>query len=288
MAKVFWATLIGWSLTIGVQAQQTATVYAEEIAGVRLGNHSTTGMLRPGQTAVNMVHYFGKISENGVSDLFGIYGTANIQMGLEHGLGTNTSAFLSSEKINKTQELGIRYRFLRQDMDNDRPISAAAAFSVSIDARNEKYFGDNYRFFDRFFYTTQLSVSRQMNYRTSLMANLTVVHFNIVPENFYSTFLAASPSVSYKLNRKTALFATFDFPLGIASASGQQPESTKPIVMMGTILRTPSHNFQFFVGNGYHISPGKDYLNNHTGFAPKELRIGFNMQVLIGNRHKPQ
>lgn len=273
-------------LAVNLSAQTTAPAGVENSWGTRLANHQTASMPQAGQTIVYVVHYFAPITENGFGDLFGIYGTANIQMGAEYGFSENASAFFRSEKMNKTQDLGIRYRFVQQDNDGDNPVSVAAAFTVSADARDKKFFGDNYYFIDRFFYTTQVAVSRQMNYRTEAMVNLTAAHFNLVPEGAYSTYLSLNPSLAFKVDRKTALFATFDFPVGIASASDQNPEKADPLVTIGTILGTPTHNFQLFISNGSNISLGKEYLNNHSGFSLDAMRIGFNIQVKMGGRRK--
>lgn len=266
-----------------LRAQEPGSM--EHIWGTRLVNHQTTSMLSKGQTTIYVIHYFAPVSTNGISDLFGIYGTANIQMGTEHAFGHHFSAFFLTEKINKTQELGFRFRILSQDRAGENPVSMVASFSVSADARDKKYFGDNYYFIDRFFYTTQLSVSRQLKPRWEMLINSTLVHFNMVPESSFSTYLSLDPSLAFRLNRKTALFASFDFPLGVASASEGSPQKAKPVMTWGTIMRTPTHNFQLFISNGYQISPGKEYLNNHTGFSLDALRAGFNIQVKLG-RHR--
>jgi len=271
-------------LAVDLQAQTTAPTSIENSWGPRLVNHQTAEVPNKGQTVIYVVHYFAPITENGISDVFGIYGTANIQMGAEYGLSPNTSVFFNSEKLNKTQDFGIHHRFVQQDADGNNPVSVAAALTISADTRDKKFFGDNYYFIDRFFYTTQIAVSKQINYRTELMGNLAVAHLNIVPEGSYSTFLSFNPSVSYNVNWKTILFASFDFPLGIASASEENPEKAGPLFTIGTILGTSTHNFQLFVSNGSNISPAKEYLNNHSGFSLDALRIGFNIQIKLGGR----
>lgn len=255
----------------------------EPIWEERLVNHPTTTVQPKGAWSVYVVHYFAPISENGFSDLFGIYGTANIQMGAEVGLGQNTSVWYTTEKINKTQELGVRYKFVEQDAEVN-PISMAAAFSVSVDGRDERYFGANYYFIDRFFYTGQLALSKQVSHRWEMLLNGTFAHFNIVPDGEYSTYLAFNPSLSFKLNRKKALFASFDFPLGMASASEETPAHPKPLMTIGAILRSRTHNFQLFVSNGNQINSAKSYLNNKTGLDPKALSFGFNIHVKLGHR----
>lgn len=268
--------------SIGNLQAQTSSSPIENSWGPRLVNHQTAEVPNKGQTVIYVVHYFAPITQNGISDIFGIYGTANIQMGAEYGLTPNTSVFFNSEKLNKTQDLGIHHRFVQQDENGNNPVSVAAALTISADARDKKFFGDSYYFIDRFFYTSQVMVSKQVNYRTELMGNLTVAHFNIVPEGAYSTYLSFNPSISYNINWKTIIFASCDFPVGIASASEENPEKANSLFTFGTILGTPTHNFQLFISNGNNINPAKEYLNNHAGLSMDAMRIGFNIQVKLG------
>jgi hypothetical protein len=258
------------------------------IWGNRLANHQTAELSPKGTTSMFIVHYFDQITANGISDWFGIYGTSNIQMGFERTFGKNFSIFYHTEKLNKTHELGARIQLTRQTLSDASPVSSALSFSVSADARSKKFFGDNFYFINRFFFTTQLAVSRQISPRMQVMSNTTFVHFNIVPDQSYSDFLAESFSLAWRANRKTSLYASCDFPLGVASTANETPLKPKPIYSLGTILATPTHNFQVFVSNASQISLGKEYLNNRSGFSLDALRIGFSIQVKIGKGKKTQ
>jgi hypothetical protein len=269
-----------------LQAQDDAPISG--IWGNRLANHQTAELTPKGTTTMFIVHYFDQITANGISDWFGIYGTSNIQMGFERTFGKNFSAFYHTEKLNKTHELGARFQLTRQTLSDTSPVSSALSFSVSADARNKKFFGDNFYFINRFFFTTQLAVSRQISPRMQVMSNTTFVHFNIVPDRSYSDFLAENLSLAWRANRKTSLYASCDFPLGVASAASANPQKPKPVYALGTILATPTHNFQVFVSNASQISLGKEYLNNRSGFSLDALRIGFSIQVKIGKGKKTQ
>ncbi len=247
----------------------------------RLLNHPTTTMPYKGQNQIYVIHYFSSLSEKGFEDMFGIYGTANIQMGIEHGFSDKFSAFFLTEKQNKTQELGMRYNLVEQDIEGENPVGMALAFSVSVDGRNEKYFGENYYFINRFFYTTQFSLTRQINHLCEFMVNNTITHFNIVPENYFSTYFAFNPSFAVKLSRKKAVFASVDLPLGIASASEEDPVQPGPVISVGAIFKSKTHNFQLFVSNGNQIVPGKEYLNNQK-FDWNNFCFGFNINVKTG------
>jgi len=274
--------IISLFLTFNLAAQNSGTIRG--VWDGRLVNRQTAEMPEKGRTSVFVVHYFGPAGENGIHDMFGIYAPANIQMGLEHGFTDDFSVYFLSEKNNKTLDLGFRYRFMQQDISDIDPVSIALALSVSSDARDEKFFGDNYFFINRFFYTGQLAVSRQIAPRWQLMTNWTYVHFNIVPEQSFSDFMSLTFSGAYKLSRKMALFSSVDLPVGIASASKEEPFKPNSILTLGTTLNSPTHNFQVFLSNGSQISPGKEMLNNQSGISLKNMRIGFNIHIKLGTK----
>ncbi len=247
--------------------------------GGRLLNHPTTNLPAKGENKISIIHMFGSIMENGMEDLLGIYGSANIQMGYERGLSNRFSAYFLTEKQNKTQELGGRYLVFSQDYNSDNPFSMAVSYSVSLDARNEKYFGDDYQFTDRFFYTGQVSLSKQTGHLFEYMIHCSFTHFNVVPAYYYSNYLGINPIMAFKLNRKKAVFASLDCPFGFSPVSGEGTYNCKPVLTLGFILKTPTHNFQIFVTDGDHISVGKEYMYHTDSFNWDNFRFGFNINV---------
>ncbi len=262
---------------------QSEGVY--HVWGGRLLNHPTTNLPEKGQNQISIIHMFGSIAENGMHDLLGIYGSANVQMGYERGISNRFSAYFLTEKQNKTQELGGRYIIVSQDYGSNVPFSITTSYSISLDARNEKYFGGDYQFFDRFFYTGQVSVSKQKGHRFEYMLHCSFTHFNVVPENYYSNYIGINPVMAYKINRKKAVFASVDYPVGINAVSEGETYKSQPVLSLGLIMKTPTHNFQVFVSDGEQISVGKEYLYHNDSFSWENFRFGFNINVSPHNRH---
>ncbi len=251
----------------------------QHVWGGRLLNHPTTNLPAKGQNQISIIHMFGSILENGMEDLLGIYGSANIQMGFERGISDRFSVWFLTEKQNKTQELGGRYLIVSQDYASEKPLSIAVSYSVSLDGRNEKYFGDNYQFTDRFFYTGQVSVSKQKGHFFEYMVHCSFSHFNVVPEYYFSNYIGVNPVMAFKLNRTKALFASVDYPIGFSAVSEEDTYKSKPVFSLGLILKTPTHNFQIFVSDGEQISVSKEYLYHNDGFDWENFRFGFNINV---------
>lgn len=257
----------------------------QHVWGGHLLNHPTTNLPQKGQGQISIIHMFGSIAENGMSDLLGIYGSANIQMGYERGISNRFSIYFLTEKQNKTQELGGRFKIVSQEYGSSIPFSIAASYSISLDARNEKYFGDDYQFFDRFFYTGQISVSTKKSHRFEYMLHCAFTHFNVVPENYYSNYVGFNPVMAYQINRKKIVFASVDYPIGFSAVSEGDTYKSLPIFSLGLIIKTPTHNFQLFVSDGEHISVGKEYLYHNDSFDWENFRFGFNINVSPHKRH---
>lgn len=250
----------------------------------RLANHYTASMPQSGQTSIYFGHYFLPITEKGFDNFFGIVGSENLQLGLEYGITDNFSARYTTEKLTKSQELGMRYRFVQENHEENIPVSLAVDFSVSLDARDEKYFGENFYFVNRFFYTTQIIVSKQIGSRSLAMVNGTIAHLNIVPDSSFSTFFSLNPSFAYRATQNMAVFCALDLPLGIASAAEETPQDAKALLTLGAIFRTQALNFQLFATNGTYINPAKEYLNNYSGISMKAMRFVINLNVKLGTK----
>ena len=254
----------------------------------RLVNHYTATMPQHGQTSIYFSHYFLPVTEKGVENLFGLFGSENFQLGIEYGLSDNFTARYTTERLTKAQELGVRYRFVQENHAENTPVSLAVDFSVSLDARDEKYFGENFYFVNRFFYTTRIIVSKQIGSRSSAMVNGTVAHVNIVPDSSFSTFFSLNPSFAYKATQRMAVFCALDLPLGIASAAVETPQKANTLLTLGTIFKTQTFNFQLYASNGDYINPAQEYLYNHSGISMKAMRFGFNIHIKPGSKKQNQ
>ena len=141
-------------------------------------------------------HKFGTI-ENGSSDLWGIYGTANIRLGLNYvpckniqiGAGITKKGMMGEKTIT---DLNLKWSILQQTRKNSIPVSVALFGNIAIDGRNIHDIADTVsvaspvgevnkvKFPDRLSYFSQLIVARKFNDWFSLQAGVSFSHYNMV------------------------------------------------------------------------------------------------------------
>ena len=254
--------------------------------GSRLVDQQTTQTVGKGKYRIEILHRFGTV-ENGIEDNFGIYAPSNISMGLGYGISDKIEIEFQSEKNNKVQEFGAKYKFLQQDVSGAMPVSLTYYLSLSADTHDSDYFGENYLFTDRLFYTNQLTVARQFRYKFMTMMTFSYVHFNTVDESIQHDKMEINTAVGYKISKKRSVFASYQIPwdVNIFRDNTTITSSPKQGLCFGLESATRTHNFQVFITSRDNISLGKDLVNNQNEISLKNLRVGFNIRITLGEKH---
>jgi len=85
-------------------------------------------------------HKFGTI-DNGVSDLFGIYGAGrNIRLAMEYVPFKNLQIGAGISKVNMITDLNAKYSILQQTSDNKMPVGLAIYGVIGMDGRGAQNF----------------------------------------------------------------------------------------------------------------------------------------------------
>jgi len=79
-------------------------------------------------------HRFGSM-ENGISDIFGIYGTANTRLALNYSITNWLQVGFGTTKNYKLQDFSLKANLLRQTKDGKSPVDVTYYGNFSIDAR---------------------------------------------------------------------------------------------------------------------------------------------------------
>lgn len=276
------------SFTLFAQSNDEVSIPVKSVFwGSRLVDQQTTETTGKGKYRIEILHRFGTV-ENGIEDIFGVYAPSNISMGLGYGISDRLEVEFQTEKNNKVQELGIKYKILQQDVSDANPLSLTYYFSLSADAHDSDYFGESYQFTDRLFYTNQLIASRQMRYKFMTMMTLSYVHFNSVDQSIQHDKMELNTAIGYKLTKKRSVFASYQIPWDVNVFNENTDATTTPKqgLCFGMESSTPTHNFQVFLSSRDNISLGKDLSNNQNEISLKNLRIGFNIRITLGGNKK--
>lgn len=270
------------------KAQETEPVLVQQVFwGGRLVDQQTAVQTGHRRFRFEILHRFG-IVEEGFGNLAGIYGSSNISMGLAYGVTDRFDVEFQTEKNNKIQEFGAKYILLRQAINKGSLISLAYYANLGLDMRAEERFGISYNFTDRLHYMHQLIASRQINYTFNLLSALSYTHANSATSQVQHDKLELTVAGGYKLNAKHSLFATVQLPFDfmLVHENSHASLKPKPAVAAGYESATYSHNFQFFLTTRDNIIVAKDQINNQNRIGFKYLRVGFNIRVKFGGKHK--
>lgn len=253
--------------------------------GGRLVDQQTAETTSRGLFNIEVLHRFGTI-ENGIEDIFGVYAPSNISMGVGYGVTDKLEIAFQTEKNNRAQELGVKYRIIQQDISNSKPLSLSYYLNISVDAHSSTYFGDNYKFSDRLSYTNQLIASRQSNYRWMTMLSLSYVHINSVDESIAHDKMELNSSLGYKISPKQSLFISYQLPwdMSVINKNSELSTSPKHGLNFGLESSTNSHKFQLFMTTRDNISISKDMAYNSNNISFNNLRLGFNISITLGGK----
>lgn len=260
--------------------------------GTRLVDQQTTETVGKNKFQIEVLHRFGTI-ENGVKDLYGIYAPSNISMGVGYGISDRLEIKFQTEKNNKIQELGVKYKILQQNISDTTPISLSYNFDLSVDAHDSSYFGENYEFSDRFLYTNQLIASRQFMYKIMTMITLSYVHSNSIDKSLQHDKMEINMAVGYKITKKNAVFINYQIPWNVNlfndynnNNNNTATTSPKQGFSFGIESTTPRHSFQVFMTTRNNINLGKDLINTENEISLNSLRLGFNIRIILGGKKK--
>jgi hypothetical protein len=242
----------------------------------------TTNILIDNQTVVSPIkgsfnliinHRFGSM-ENGISDLFGIYGGANTRLGLEYGITDRIMVGIGTTQNYKLQDLEWKYAILQQTRSNSMPISLSYYGNVVIEATDEENFGpeESYKFIHRLSYFTQIIVSRKFSDAISLQVAPEMSFYNAVQDSLSNVIFGVHVGGRAKIWDNKSIIVEYDQPF-----NGHEDDDfgPKPNIGLGFEVGTATHAFQIFVSRYQDIV----YQRNLAYNTNTKFHIGFNITV---------
>lgn len=285
-----WFIAITMLLVISLSASQNCIAQEDEFANDPVTGTFETTLLGETQTVVtpfagefglNIQHRFG-LMENGIEDVFGIYSTSNIRMGIDYGVTEKFMIGYGYTKDFKLQEFHGKYRVLSQTESNSVPVSVALYGNLSVNSQDEVVFGEDYTFSDRLAYFSQIIVAHKFNDNFSLQFAPSFTHFNKTDSLVEHDKFALTFSGRAKVSPSMSLFFEYDQPLNIddmrefTNSDKTDPEAN---LSFGMEIGTSTHVFQVFVSNYEGITPQQNVLHNKNSIGDGDFLFGFNILV---------
>jgi hypothetical protein len=241
-----------------------------------------TVQMQPSKTLEFVLyHRFGSL-ENGVTDLWGIYGAANISFGLNYNLTDYLMVGFNTVKYNKLQNFQYKLKLLSETKSGSIPVSVVWYGNVVIDGRDETTFGTDYKFTSRLSYFNQLLIAKKFTEGFSLQLAPSFTHYNMVDTVSDHDKFALSVLARYKFTPQLSVVVGYDHPFYIQSLSEHADLAfkAKPNLTFGIEIATSTHAFHIFAGTANNIVPQEIMMKNANDYKELEFLIGFNMTRL--------
>jgi hypothetical protein len=226
-------------------------------------------------------HRFGPV-DNGISDLWGIYGASNIRLGANYSIVDWVQVGFGTTKNYKLQDFTLKVNILKQTRNNEIPVSIAYFGDLAINAQDESYFGKNYQFTDRLSYFTQVIVTRKFTDWLTLAVAGSFSHFNKVePQQEHDKF-AFHFNGRARVSPQSSVILNFDWPINTEAIAENIPlaDPPKPNMNIGWEVATSTHAFQFFIGTANYLVPQYNVAFNQNDWTKGDIIIGFNITRL--------
>jgi hypothetical protein len=240
-------------------------------------------------------HKFGSL-ENGSKDLWGIYGSSNIRLGLSFVPIKNFMVGAGITRSNMMTDLNAKWNVLSQTRKNTIPVSVTLYGVVGIDGRAKDRIIENttdevreawtgpvgrFKFPNRLNYFSQLLVSRKFNEKLSLQAGVSFTHYNTVGIKFDHDKVGIHGGGRLKVSPQGSIIVAYDQALKIKSISEQREwyKHSLPNLAFGYEISTGNHVFQLYVSSTSQLLPQENIMWNQRDL--KDFPDGFSFGFVI-------
>ncbi len=226
----------------------------------------------------DLEHRFGKVN-NGISDVFGIYSTANLRLGLAYALTDRITLMSGLTKTYMIADFGISTKILEQTRSNYMPVSLSYLAFVNIENRNSDYYT---KYIQKLFYYNQLSVSRKFSRLLTLQLSLNYSHFNLVDSVFYKEIKHDNFGLTFsgRMRLSPTTILLFEYDANLTAMQNRLSGDTwygKPNLGVGIEFTTLKHSFQIFLSNYQGINPARNMVYNNYDMWKGDFVISFNL-----------
>jgi len=273
-----------------VVKEKDVPVIAPFESGILIDNQ--TCVIPPAKTLEFLIqHRFGTV-EKGIENIYGIYSSANIRLGLNYSIMDNLMVGYGLTRTKMISDFQIKYNVLQQTRRNDVPVAVTLYGNMGINGQSEDVFkgageDSSYSFSNRLSYFGQVIVGRKFCDWFTLQATASFTHFNKVAEDMDHDRIGIGFNGRLKFSPQSSFLFQFDVPLKIEGITEQNNfddmNHPDPNLAIGYELSTGTHVFQIFVSNTDGIVPQEIYAFNQADWKQiKYWRFGFVMTRLWG------
>ncbi len=248
---------------------------AEPFFGGYLIDAQTTVIQSPKTLEFIIQHKFGTF-ENGAEDIWGIYNSANVRLGLDYVVYKNLQIGWGLTRTDMTHDFNVKYTILEQTRKNTVPVALGFYGNMGLSQKDKEAYGAEYVFSDRMSYFGQLIVGRKFHDRFSLQGGVSFTHFNHADTSVYSF-----DRIGLHLNGRIKVTGTgsfvfnYDQPLKALQLTVRENDDINPNITFGWEIATATHAFQIYMGYSKKILPQYYMMRETKEFEFEQFNIGF-------------
>ena len=250
--------------------------------GTTLIDNQTNVLFDKNTLEVMMQHRFDEIN-SGSNNLAGIYGIANIRIGLSYAIHDRLTLGFGTTKLKSYQDFNWKVGILRQTRSGKIPVSVSYYGNYVIDARKKDLRKNGISVFptkqSRYSYFNQLIIARRFSPKLSLQIAPSVSHYNLAQNKMPNDVVAISAGGRYKISDQTAIMVDYSHPFVHHLNDAEFEQDPEPGFSLGVEFSTSGHAFQLFISSNKGIVPQENYMYNQNDFfnGGTDILIGFNI-----------
>jgi len=220
-------------------------------------------------------HKFGTF-ENGITDIYGIYSSANIRIGFDYVPIKNLQIGYGLTRMEMTHDFNVKYTVFEQTQNNSKPFALAVYGNLGINGLEEEQLGANNDFSQRLSMFGQLLMSRKFIDKITVQLGASYSHFNMVDIAKYDyDRVALHFSGRYKLAGTGAIIVNYDQPLDVLRLTGHEDFDLNPNISVGYEFFTGTHDFQIYMGYTNHLLQQHAMVKETKDFEFEMFNFGF-------------
>lgn len=160
--------------------EKTPKYVIASFKATRIVNAHSIETVRKGVLDFRITHHFGDVGGNsgGVHTLYGFDNASDIRFGFEYGINDRLTAGFGRSKVAENLDFFIKYRLLRQTLDNRMPVSVTVFADMAITPQVNKAVYTE--FANRMSYVYQLLIARKFSKFLTLQVMPLYLHRNYV------------------------------------------------------------------------------------------------------------
>jgi len=235
-------------------------------------------------------HRFGDIAgpNGGARNFFGLDNSTDIKIGFEYGVTDDLNVGIARAKgatqVAQLYEANLKYRILRQTVDNKVPLSLAGYVSVTVpgvqaDRQNDDGATSYRQFTDRINIVGQLIIARKFGPALSLAVHPTYIRRNTTADyDGQHDLFAVGIGGRLKVSRRMALVMDYFLPFRSTASKERYADAITALynpLGIGLEIETGGHVFNLNFTNATAIQEMQYIPETTSSWTKGQFRWGF-------------